>query len=209
MIKKFKMPKLKKEKVSGKNKMIVFRRKQIAAASLVVLIGIAGYLNWSFQSDSTDEAVSVMYTEASKKLGEAQMVTNNEEIPTEEPKPATASNNYFAQAKIDREVKRDEAIEMLSEVLNSAESTEDAVKTAEEEILSIAEYTQKEVNAENMIKARGFDDAVVFINGENASVVVESEGLSEVDAAAISETVADTAEIDISCIKIVEIAPEG
>lgn len=208
------LPKFKKEekKKDGKNKLIVFRRKQVVAASLVALIGIAGYLNWSFQTDVTDESIAVMYNEASKKLGEAQMVTNNDAADSEETEnneDVKASNNYFAQAKIDREVKRDEAVEMLTNVLNSTESTEEAKVNAQTEIFTLAEYTQKEVNAENLIKARGYDNAVVFMTAEGANVAVECEGLTDVDAAVISEAVSDSTAVDVSCIKIVEIAPEG
>lgn len=198
-------------KNDGKNKIIVFRRKQVVAASLVALIGIAGYLNWSFQNDLTDESISVMYNEASKKLGEAQMVTNTETEAEPSPAPVEAktSNNYFAQAKIDREMKRDEAIEMLTSVLNSTESSDDAKLSAQTEIFTLAEYTQKEVNAENLIKARGYGDAVVFLTNDGANVAVESDGLTEVEAAVISEAVSDSTELSASCIKIVEIAPEN
>ena len=139
MLKKIKMLKPKKEKGREKGKMIVFRRKQIAAASLVILIGIAGYLNWSFEEDYTDESISVMQVETSKKLGEAQMVTKTEEVPSSEPKDISTSSDYFAQAKIDREVKRDEAVEMLTNVLNSTESTEEAKVNAQTEIFTLAE----------------------------------------------------------------------
>ena len=209
-LKKFNLPKRKSEKnkAEKKNKMIIFRKKQIVAASLVILIGVAGYLNWSFDAGVTDESIAVMYNEASKKLGEAQMVTKTEEesVKPEEVKQ-TSANNYFAQAKIDREVKRDEAVEMLTSILNSSESTDSAKISAEEEIFTIADYTQKEVNAENLIKARGFSDALVFLTADGASVAVECEGLSESEAAVITETVATSGEVDVSCIKIIEIEP--
>ena len=57
-----------------KNKMLVLRKRQVAAVSLILLIGIAGYLNMTIRKGEADPDVSVMYTEASKKLGEAKMV---------------------------------------------------------------------------------------------------------------------------------------
>ena len=206
LLKRINVRKKEKNKTEKKNKMIIFRKKQVVAATLVVLIGVAGYLNWSFETGVSDESIAVMYNEAAKKLGEAQMVNNDEEESLEEVKE-TAAENYFAKAKIDREIKRDEAVEMLTSVLNSVESTDSAKLSAEEEIFTIADYTQKEVNAENLIKARGFSDAVVFLTADGASVAVESAGLSEGEAAVITETVATSADVDVSCIKIVEIKP--
>lgn len=206
LLKRINVRKKEKNKTEKKNKMIIFRKKQVVAATLVVLIGVAGYLNWSFETGVSDESIAVMYNEAAKKLGEAQMVNNDEEESLEEV-TETAAENYFAKAKIDREIKRDEAVEMLTSVLNSVESTDSAKLSAEEEIFTIADYTQKEVNAENLIKARGFSDAVVFLTADGASVAVESAGLSEGEAAVITETVATSADVDVSCIKIVEIKP--
>lgn len=206
LLKRINARKKEKNKTEKKNKMIIFRKKQVVAATLVVLIGVAGYLNWSFETGVSDESIAVMYNEAAKKLGEAQMVNNDEEESLEEV-TETAAENYFAKAKIDREIKRDEAVEMLTSVLNSVESTDSAKLSAEEEIFTIADYTQKEVNAENLIKARGFSDAVVFLTADGASVAVESAGLSEGEAAVITETVATSADVDVSCIKIVEIKP--
>lgn len=206
---KINLPKRKNTTNKGekKNKMIVFRKKQVVAATLVALIGVAGYLNWSFESGVTDESVAVMYNEASKKLGEAQMVANQEEESSSEEEKQANAENYFAKAKIDREVKRDEAIEMLTEILNSSESTPEAKLSAEEEIFTIADFTQKEVDAENLIKARGFSDAVVFLNADGANVAVECNGLSESEAAVITEAVLAFNEMEASSIKIVEIEP--
>ncbi len=61
-----------------KNKMLVLRKRQVAAVSLILLIGIAGYLNMTIRKGEADPDVSVMYTEASKKLGEAKMVNSTE-----------------------------------------------------------------------------------------------------------------------------------
>ena len=54
---------------------MVLKRKEIVAASLVLLIGIAGYLNWSYQ-DSIQVLDGESYIETGKKLGEAQYVSN-------------------------------------------------------------------------------------------------------------------------------------
>ena len=39
-----------KEKGPKKNKMLILHKKQLVAVSLMLLIGVAGYLNWTFQN---------------------------------------------------------------------------------------------------------------------------------------------------------------
>ena len=48
---------------------MVLKKKEIIAASLVVLIGVAGYLNWSYQ-DTIRVQDGESYVETGKKLGE-------------------------------------------------------------------------------------------------------------------------------------------
>ena len=57
---------------------MVLKKKEIIAASLVVLIGVAGYLNWSYQ-DTIKVRDGETYVETGKRLGEAQYVSSNEE----------------------------------------------------------------------------------------------------------------------------------
>lgn len=57
---------------------MVLKKKEIIAASLVVLIGMAGYLNWSYQ-DTVRVTDGESYIETGKKLGEAQYVSGVEE----------------------------------------------------------------------------------------------------------------------------------
>lgn len=55
---------------------MVLKKKEIIAASLVVLIGVAGYLNWSYQ-DTIRVHDGESYVETGKKLGEAQYVSSD------------------------------------------------------------------------------------------------------------------------------------
>lgn len=212
--------KLKKEKApkshaynqhTKKNKMVVLRKRQIAAASLILLIGIAGYLNVAIKNGEEDPNISVMYTEASKRLGEAKMVNANE---TPEDTQDDAKNNetsvgadYFTNAKMERAKQRGETIDMLTGVLNSTGADKESKENAQKQIEMLSKFTESEVAAENMIKAKGYGDCVVFMGENVTSVAVQSNGLNEIDAAVISELVAGSGVVDPSNIKIVEIKP--
>lgn len=180
-----------------KNKMVVVRKRQVASVALILLIGIAGYLNLSIKNGSN---VSVMQNEQTKKLGEAKMVnsTNDGEA---------ASSDYFTNARLDREKKRDESIEMLTEILNSESSDELSKENAREQIELLAKFTDCEVTAENLIRARGFSDCLVFMGENVTSIAVMSSGLNEIDAANITQIAVDTGGCTPEQVKIVEIKP--
>lgn len=185
---------------NDKNKMFIVRKRQIAAVSLILLIGVAGYLNLSIKNGNEDPNVSVMFNEATKKLGEAKMVST-------EGTDATKTSDYFTNAKIDREKKRDESIEMLSEILNSDGADSESKENAQEQIELLAKFTECEVTAENLIKAKGFKDCIVFMGENVTSIAVMTEGLNEIDAANITQIAVDTGACTAEEVKIVEIKP--
>ncbi len=189
-----------RERRKDKNKMFIVRKRQVAAVALILLIGIAGYLNLNIKNGSVDPNVSVMNNEATKKLGEAKMVNSTSD-------GEDSSSDYFTNAKLDREKKRDESIEMLSEILNSESSDELSKENARAQIEMLAKFTECEVTAENLIKARGYSDCVVFMGENVTSIAVMSEGLNEIDAANITQIAVDTGACTAEQVKIVEIKP--
>lgn len=197
---------------SKKNKMLIIRKRQVAAVSLILLIGIAGYLNMMIRDGEADPDISVMYNEASKRLGEAKMVNSTENTEEsiekgEKNNTEKVSDNYFTNAKIERETKRGESIEMLAEILNSSGAGKESKENAQKQIEMLSKFTECEVSAENMIKAKGYGECIVFMGENVTSVAVSTNGLNEIDAAVICDLVAQTGVVDASDVKIVEIKP--
>ena len=190
-----------KTKKAKKNRMIVLKKKQLAAAILIMLVAVAGYLNYSFRYDVADPDAIAVYNEAAKKLGEAQMVSSEETPPVE----AAAVNGYFSEARMEREIKRDESIDTLLELINADGADVAAKEVAQEQIQEIAGYTENEVTMENMIKAKGYEDAVVFMGENLVSIAVFSTGLNEVDAAVISDIATSVTGYTADKVNIVEV----
>ena len=190
-----------------KNRMLILRKRQITATALLILIGVAGYLNWSFQQDAVDPEVAAVYNEVSKKLGEAQMVngTAAASSPTPTPAPTPLRDEYFVQAKLERDVKRSESMDMLTTILNADDTDKEARKQAEDEIHRLADATEKEMMIENMIRAKDYEDTIVFMGENLISIAVKSEGLNEVDAAVLRDIAISATGCSGEEVKIVEI----
>lgn len=185
-----------------KGRMVVLHKRQVTAVSLLILVGIAGYLNWSFQHDAVDPEVAAVYSEVSKKLGEAKMVSSNSSDEVEE---TTTVTDYFSQAKLERDIKRGESMDMLTQILDAQSTDKEARSEAEDEVHMLADFTEKEVMMENLIRAKGYEDAFVFMGENLISIAVKSEGLNEVDAAVIQDIAVSATGYSPDKIKIVEI----
>lgn len=168
--------------------MMVVKKKQLVVAALAVIIGTAGYLNAGKDSE----------TEAGQKyLGEAQLVSLEETEKAEK-------TDFFAQARIDREAGRSRSIETFNAVLQNENADSETKASAQQGVLELAENTETEAAVENLLRARGFEDAVCYINNGMANVVVKTDVLDSAGAAQISEIVTQQSGIPQEKIKIME-----
>lgn len=157
----------------------------------VLLIGGAVYANWRLFGKASS-------AEASKPASE---VTQSAEAGTKTPE------SYFAASQVERQRARDEAIEVLQNVVDNSKNESDA--SAKEEAMSgisaIAANIALEANIESLIKAKGFENCVAVINGNKASVVVSSEGLKQNQLSQILEIVYVQANILPENVTITEV----
>lgn len=172
---------------------MILKRKQLTLVLLALLVCFAAYLNIVYGND-TDTAVSGGY------MGEAKLVSNIDGEVKE-----NDSSNYFFAARLERESGRSKSIETFNSIINNDNADDVSRESAQRGILDLANNTETESTIENLIKARGFEDAVCYINNSQASVVVKCEGLDEAKVALVTEIVAEQAGISPEKIKVIEI----
>lgn len=80
---------------------------------------------------------------------------------------------FFEEYRMDRERARGKQVELLREVMASSSTDEETRKLAHEQFLRISSNISKEMELENLIRARGFQDAAVFLDNESVTVVVQ------------------------------------
>lgn len=187
--------------------MMILRKKEIVAAAMVVLVGMAGYLNWHYQDNITVRD-GESYVEAGKKIGETQLVIKEEKSGTAIKEKETAKSeedNFFEKAAYDREVSRSKALEILNDTAVNESFDKEIRKKAQDEILKIAENVENEVKIENIAKAKGYDKIYVYISEENVNISVQKDEFNEKDAAKIQEIATEQLKILPNKIKIVEV----
>lgn len=194
-------------------------KRQLVLASLVVALGAAVYLNWVFQGEEPLIATDTLTSAG--ELGAAQLV-NGKGSDNQSSAPSTSSeaskapdssesvptaakvDEYFTEAKLSRQKARDASVDMLEKVLSDASANDAAKKESVEQAAQIAQNIIQESNIESLIKAKGFADCVVFIQKDECSVVVRSDGLLPNEAIAIKDIIGGQAGIAYDKIKIIE-----
>lgn len=188
-------------------KMMILRRKEIVAAALVVLIGMAGYLNWSYQ-DTLRVEDGESYIETGKKLGEAQLVNadknENKDSKTEK-NENVSSDEYFENAKLEKQTARAKSLEILNQTAENEKFDKEIRKKAQEQILNIAGLAEKETAVENIAKAKGYHNICVFVNEDTVNITVKQDNFSETDVMKLREIAQEQIKISSNKIKVVEI----
>lgn len=187
-------------------------KRQLVLAALIVALGAAVYLNWQFSGNNQLLATNAVTSTADHEFGEAQLAdapvsgasqtASSSSAAIQTNAPASA---YFSEARLSRQKSRDTAVELLEKVLTDAKSNDAAKKEAVAQAAVIAQNTLKESNAENLIKAKGFTDALVFIQNAECNVVVKTNDSTQNNAIVIKDIISGQSGISYDKIKIVEV----
>ena len=209
---------------------MTFGKRQLLVGALVVALGAAVYLNWQFSAvqpepvtetaaSDTKELGQTVYvnTELSgqtakktdtDKAKEADKQTSDTDKKTAAKETAaqvstsTEQQDYFTLERQHRLTARDDAIAALTEMLEAADSSENARKEATAAVEKLSAVIKAESDMEAEIKTKGFADCLVSVNNDNCTVIVPAEGLNEATAVTIKDIVNRQAGIDFDKITI-------
>ena len=185
--------------------MMVLKKKEVVATALVALIGVAGYLNWSYQ-DTIRVTDGGSYIEEAKTLGKAEYVASEKTDVSDDEAEETAAleGGFFVEAKMSKDNSRSKALEILNQTATNESFDDEVRRQAQNKIVSIAESTEKETIIENVAKAKGYKDVSVYIDGESVEIIVKKNDFSGEDVKTIKEIVTSELNIPAKNIKIIE-----
>ena len=186
---------------------MAFGKRQLILAALVVALGAAVYLNWTFTGSGKDlVATNATTSTVTKEMGQAQLVNApaSSGVSSGAVSMAASGDDFFAQARLNRQKARDQAVEMLEKVLSDAKANDTAKKDAVAQAAVIAQNILKENNIESLVKAKGFTDCVVFLQNGECSVVVKIKESNQNNAIVIKDIVSGQSGVTYDNIKIVE-----
>jgi stage III sporulation protein AH len=209
--------------------MKILKRNQIVVAVIALMLVTAGYLNFANQNKESNliPTSSAADSELMAGIGDAQLVSANETkennqtqnetventenvATTNKTKEDTASNitqntsaqedSYFAQSRLDRDKMYSQMLDNYQKILETNNLSSEEKKTAQEEIKRINNEKNAIMIAENLIKTKGFQDIVIFVNNGNVTGVVQKDKLDEKDIAQIQNII--TRELNVKTNKI-------
>lgn len=170
-------------------------KKAVISAVAVLILGAAVLLNFLLVPKGTSAD--------SKLKPKVDLSDVSAEIEKKENEEKT-KKDAFAEMTLSRQQSRDEALEVLNSVALNETAVESVRTDAMNEIHKIANDIESESNIESLVKAKGFEECVAVVNGEEASIIIKTEGLMQNEVAQISEIVYKEAGVRPENLKIIE-----
>lgn len=96
--------------------------------------------------------------------------------------------DFFTEYRLERDKVRSERSDLIRDILKNAK-TEDMRQKAQESVLKMALDKQRESEMENLIKSRGFSDALVFVRENSVSAVVKTSALSRDEVIQVADAI--------------------
>lgn len=209
--------------------MKILKRNQIVVAVIALMLVTAGYLNFANQNKESNliPTSSAADSELMAGIGDAQLVSANEATENKQTQDETVENtenvattsntqentdsnttkntsaqedSYFAQSRLDRDKMYSQMLDNYQKILETNNLSSEEKKTAQEEIKRINNEKNAIMIAENLIKTKGFQDIVIFVNNGNVTGVVQKDKLDEKDIAQIQNII--TRELNVKTNKI-------
>ena len=166
--------------------MILLHKRKIAAVVCTALLATAGVVNYINHSES--QSVSLNIPPASESYEEE----------------TSYGEAKYVSSELTMEKERSEAVALLKTVSEDESADPDKKAQAQGEMIRIAQDMEKETLTQRILEEKGFQNVQVFLSSPDATVSVQSEGLSPKQIAQIRDTMKSEAGIEPKNLKIIE-----
>ena len=172
------------------------RKRNLTLLALLLFVGAAVLLNWSYNNRWGSPDAEMV---AAEDAGIAAAAASED--------GTVVTSGYFSEARLTRQVSRDEALELLQTAASAETASQETIDSAMNAISAMATASMKEAQIENLLIAKEFADCVVYIGSDSITVAVPApaEGLSEESVARITDIICSETQYQAAQLSIIEV----
>ncbi len=149
-----------------------------------------------------DKKDEIKLNEQNTETKENDKNTIQNEINTSTTVTETSGDQYFAELRLERDKMYSQMLESYQKILSNSQISETQKEISENEIKKINDTRNAIMIAENLIKNKGFQDLIIFINGDSISIIVKAKELKEEQIAQIQNIISRELKGEIENIHI-------
>lgn len=152
--------------------------------------------NQVIQNDTSNQILETN----SNQNEEVSQNSSNENINEQTTNKPKIEDGYFAQSRLDRDNMYSQMLANYQKILETDNITAEEKTNAQTEMKRIGNEKNAIMIAENLIKTKGFEEVVLFVNNGNVSAIIKAEKLDENQIAQIQNII--TRELNVKVNKI-------
>lgn len=200
----------------------ILKKNQIAIFIIAIIFVMVGYLNYNSKISkevSSNEINNVgnyagigdaKLVDSEAIVGEENTIVNNitnqsnqsENNVSVETSSKTSEGNYFTTSKIDRDNMYSQMLETYQKILDDSNISQEQKTISTQEITKINNTKNAIMIAENLIKTKGFEDVVIFVNDTSVNCIVKGDTLNQQQTAQLQNIISRELNVDITNIHI-------
>ena len=181
------------------------KKNQVLVAVIGLMLIAAGYLNFTNGEHESQSLASSSLTDSvdMAEIGDAQLVSSKPANDSDLTEENVVNNNekdnsknelkntdeYFTKSRLERDTMYSQMIESYQKILEKTTVSETQKTTAQKEITKINEQKNAIMITENLIKTKGFEDLIIFINDDSINVIIKAKKLQTEQIAQIQNII--------------------
>ena len=197
--------------------MKVIKRSQIALLSVLLMVGVAGYINYKYNPEREKNLGQTMYVNGKDSFTYENVSIYSEEEEKNENVIETTSaqkerevskEDTLAVFKYDRDNMYSELSENYNNIIKNEKSSAEEVKLYQEKLSLLIKEKNLITMVENVIKAKGIEDIVIIpTDNDNINVVIKSKNdldsqqIAQIQQILVDQLGAKANKISIECKK--------
>ena len=195
--------------------MQFLKKNQVIIFVIALMFIAAGYLSFTSNNNAIPTA-KLANAEEMAEIGDATLVNANAVIEDENTAETIIENEnsvigtsvqitqdeYFSQSRLDRDTMYSQMIESYQKILENDNVTAEQKNIAQQEITKVNELKNSIMIAENLIKTKGFEELIIFVNNKSVNIIVKSNELKTEQIAQIQNITSRELGVEIDNIHI-------
>lgn len=201
------------------------KKNQVIIFVIALMLVAAGYLNYDKNtSEEIPVSTEVLNENQLAEIGDAKLVNANEvsennsvnnvvnetivqnntisNQATTQTTSAKTTDEYFTSSRLGRDTMYSQMIDSYQKIIDNDGISQEQKSIATSEITKINNTKNAIMISENLIKTKGFEDVVIFVNDKSISVILKGENIEQDKIAQVQNIIARELNSDIENIHI-------
>lgn len=160
-------------------------------------------VNESSGNDTTSSNTESLNTINNENTTNTTSDNSNDNRETTQTNAQTSTDDdYFTKSKLERDTMYSQMLESYENILNSTNSLETQKQSATDEIKKINDTKNSIMICENLIQTKGFENSIIFVNGDSISVILKCDELTQEEVAQVQNIISREMNCEIENIHI-------